>query len=108
MGTNERLVDDMIHIQSLRQGLPIYKALGSETHIAIVELLVKEGPMRMTTIAETLKITGGALTSHVKMLEEAGLILVDSSKGRHGIQKICQVNDKKIVIDSPFSKSDIA
>ena len=65
----------MIHIHSLRDGLPLFKALGSETRIAILELLIEQGPMRMTKIAQELQITGGALTTHVRMLNEAGVSL---------------------------------
>ncbi|MDO5022786.1 MAG: helix-turn-helix domain-containing protein [Eubacteriales bacterium] len=91
----------MVHIQKLRDGYPIFKALGSDTRIAIVELLAKQGPMRMTAIADELGITGGAITTHVKLLQDAGVVAVESKKGKHGIQKICSAIDAEIKIDSP-------
>ena len=94
----------MLHFQTLREGLPLFKALGSDTRIAILELLTEKGPMRMTAIAEELKITGGALTTHVKMLNEAGILSIEARGGRHGIQKICRVNDERIVVESPMSR----
>ena len=42
----------VVHIHNLRDGFPIFKALDSETRIAIVELLANKGPMGMTEIAE--------------------------------------------------------
>lgn len=92
----------MIHIHSLRDGLPLFKALGSETRIAILELLIEKGPMRMTKIAQELQITGGALTTHVRMLNEAGILLIQTKGGRHGIQKVCSVNNERILIEAPM------
>ena len=86
-------------IRSLRDGLPLFKALASETRIAILELLMKEGPMRMTAIAESLQITGGAITSHVKMLNEAGLLKIEQRGGKHGIQKVCSATVPAVTID---------
>ncbi len=91
----------MVHIQNLRDGYPIFKALSSETRIAIVELLAKKGPMRMTAIADELGITGGAITTHVKLLQDAGIVQIEAKKGKHGIQKICSASDEEIRIDSP-------
>ncbi len=92
----------MIHIHTLRDGLPLFKALGSETRIAILELLIDKGPMRMTKIAQELQITGGALTTHVRMLNEAGILLIQTKGGRHGIQKVCSVNNERILIEAPM------
>lgn len=94
----------MIHVKRLRDGLPVFKALSSMTRIAIVELLAKEGPLRMTAIAEKLDITGGAITTHMKLLKEAGIVIIEPTKGKHGVQKICRVNDTEILIDSPCGR----
>lgn len=85
----------------MRDGLPIFKALSSETRVSIVELLAQEGPMRMTAIAEKLNITGGAITTHMKLLQEAKVVIVEQTKGKHGVQKICRVNDTEILVNSP-------
>ena len=91
----------MINITKLRDGLPLFKALGSSTRIAIVELLAERGPMRMTSIAQELNITGGALTSHMRLLEDANVVLVQQTKGKHGVQKVCRVNDTDVLVKSP-------
>lgn len=91
----------MIHVKKMRDGLPIFKALSSETRVSIVELLAQEGPMRMTAIAEKLNITGGAITTHMKLLQEAKVVIVEQTKGKHGVQKICRVNDTEILVNSP-------
>ena len=97
-------VHTLIHIKTLRQGMPVFKALSSDTRIAIVELLANRGPLRMTAIAEALDITGGAITTHMKLLQDAGIVFVEQTKGKHGVQKICSVNDAEIRVDSPYKK----
>ena len=87
------------NIQNLREGIPVFKALGSETRVAILEMLMKHGPMKMTAIAEALKITGGAITGHCKDLYEAGLITIEKRGGKHGVQKICSAVTDPIAID---------
>lgn len=90
----------MLYIRSLREGLPVFRALGSSTRIAIMELLIEKGPLRMTSIAQQLGITGGALTSHVKELTDAGLIYIETTGGKHGLQKICHAYDRRILVES--------
>ncbi len=90
----------MLHIKSLTEGLPVFKALGSEVRIGIIRLLSEYGSMNMNDLAEKLGITAGALTSHVRQLEECGIISVSSeSTSGHGNQKICSVKLDKILID---------
>ena len=62
------------NIQNLREGLPVFKALASDTRVAILELLMSKGPMRMTAIAESLKITGGAITSRHENISRPPLL----------------------------------
>ncbi|MGI6654543.1 MAG: ArsR/SmtB family transcription factor [Christensenellales bacterium] len=90
----------MLYIRSLREGLPVFKALGSATRVAVMELLLEKGPMRMTAIAEHLGITGGALTSHVKELTDAGLIYIETTGGKHGLQKICHAYNQHMLVEA--------
>ena len=86
-------------IQSLQEGLPLFKALSSQTRINILELLMKKGPMNMTAIAKDISVTGGAITTHVKLLHEAGLINIDQRGGKHGLLKICSANVEPFTVD---------
>lgn len=90
----------MIHITSLDEGLETFKALGSEIRIQILNILLENDHMSMNQLASQLNITNGALTGHIKKLEECGLISVsnDSTVG-HGNQKICTVMQDKIIVD---------
>lgn len=89
----------MPHIHTLREGLPVFRALNSEIRIDIMELLYQEGPMSMSAIASRLGMTSGALTPHVKALVDCGLIAQEMTSGKHGMQKRCIPTDESIVID---------
>ncbi len=89
----------MLHITSLSDGLEIFKALGSDVRIEILNILLENNNMSMNELASRLNITNGALTSHIKKLESSGLITTASESAGHGNQKICSVHLDKILID---------
>lgn len=89
----------MLHVKNLDEGLEVFKALGSEQRINIIKLLQENHEMNMNELATSLGITNGALTSHIKKLEESGIIQVMTERGGHGNQKICKVAVDKIVVD---------
>lgn len=89
----------MLHINSLDEGLKIFKALGSDIRINIIKQLQKSNGMTMKELAQSLHITNGALTSHVKQLEECNLIKVTTETTTHGNTKKCNVYLDKILID---------
>jgi predicted transcriptional regulator len=89
----------MLHITSLSEGLDLFKALGSDMRVDILNLLLENNNMNMNEMASRLNITNGALTSHIKKLENCGLITTSSESAGHGNQKICSIHFDKILID---------
>lgn len=89
----------MLHIKSLEEGLDIFKALGSEVRIEIIKILLENHGMNMNELAARLNITNGALTSHIKKLEDCGLITISNESAGHGNQKKCSVYLDKILVD---------
>ncbi len=89
----------MLHVKTLDEGLEIFKALGSELRISIIKLLLKNNGMNMNELATSLKITNGALTSHIKKLEDCGIITIVSESTGHGNQKKCMVHLDKILVE---------
>lgn len=96
----------MLHITSLDDGLDVFKALGSEIRVEIVKTLLKNHSMNMNELASHLKITNGALTSHIKKLEDCGIVSVSMENGGHGNQKMCSVHLDSILIDLNGEKPD--
>lgn len=89
----------MIHITSLDDGLETFKALGSDTRIQILNILLENEQMSMNQLATELNISNGALTGHVKKLEECGLINISNESAGHGNQKMYSVTQDRIIVD---------
>jgi DNA-binding transcriptional ArsR family regulator len=66
---------------------PIFNALADGTRRAILARLAR-GDANVGTLAEPFAISPPAISRHLKVLEEAGLI----SNERRGKQRICRLN----------------
>lgn len=89
----------MIHITSLDEGLELFKALGSDVRVQILKILLENDHMSMNQLATQLNLSNGALTGHIKKLEECGMISTSNESASHGNSKICSVIQDKIVLD---------
>lgn len=89
----------MLHITDLYDGIEVFKALGSDVRVEILNILLKNGSMSMNELAMHLNLTNGALTSHIKKLEGCGLITTSGEAAGHGNQKICSVRQDRILIE---------
>lgn len=58
-----------------------FKVLSVETRIKIIELL-KAGPLSVNTIAGAMGISQSAVSQHLRILKQAGLV-ADERKGYH-------------------------
>lgn len=99
----------MIHVTSLDEGLELFKALGSDVRIQILKILLENDHMSMNQLATQLNLSNGALTGHIKKLEECGLISTSNESASHGNSKICSVIQDKIVveIDKPLDYANV-
>ena len=52
----------------------VFKALSVETRVKTIELLKSEGPLCVSNIAELIGITPAAVSQHLKILRQAGLV----------------------------------
>ncbi|MFH2059932.1 MAG: metalloregulator ArsR/SmtB family transcription factor [Pseudomonadota bacterium] len=52
----------------------MFKVLGVENRIQIIDLLKKNGPLGVNELSETLEITPSAVSQHLKILRHAGLV----------------------------------
>jgi DNA-binding transcriptional ArsR family regulator len=52
----------------------MFKVLGVESRVKIIELLKSEGPLGTKRIAEVLGITPAAASQHLKILRHAGFV----------------------------------
>ena len=89
----------MLQINGLNEGLEIFKALGSEPRMRIVELLSEKGEMSLNEIASALGLTGGAITSHVRKLEECGIVRITQVHTSRGLKKNCSLCEAQILLN---------
>ena len=52
----------------------IFKAMSVDTRVKIIELLKSEGPLCVTNIAESIGISTAAVSQHLKILRQVGLV----------------------------------
>ena len=52
----------------------LFKVLSVETRVKIIELLKSQGPLGPKDIASTIGITTAAVSQHLKILKQAGLV----------------------------------
>ncbi len=98
---NSQSGDSMREINNLNETLLFCKALGSDIRIKIVKLLHERGPMNLNELSDVLGVTNGAMTAHIKLLAEAGIIKITHSSGKRGSQKICSLREMKVIVN-PF------
>ena len=87
----------MRYIKNISEELEIFRALSSEVRVEILKLLMNKGRMSMNDLAAQLKLTNGALTPHVRKLEETGLIRINTDSQGHGNLKVCEPHLNKIL-----------
>jgi predicted transcriptional regulator len=96
----------MLYIKNLEEGRKVFNALGSELRIEIIKLLIEHTEMNMNELASSLGVTNGALTSHIRKLEDSGIIRVITEHNGHGNQKVCRVNVDRLLVDIAPKQSD--
>lgn len=89
----------MIHIVGVENGALIFDALNSSVRLEIINLLKENGETNLNQLAKSLKLSNGAVTAHIKKLQDAKLIQVRSKSGVRGSQKVCALGESKIIID---------
>jgi len=72
---------------SMRKGAPVFAALGDETRLRIMAKLSASGPLSITQITADEDVTRQAITKHLAVLAEAGLVQ-DLRRGRERLWEL--------------------
>lgn len=71
----------------LQKAAPVFFALGDETRLRIVSRLCNGGPSSIARLADGLPVTRQAVSKHLQVLSDAGLVRASRS-GRESIWQI--------------------
>lgn len=71
---------------------PLFAALGDETRLRLVSRLCDDGPMSITRLTAGFDVTRQAITKHLRMMEEAGLV----RSTRHGRESIWRLSQRRL------------
>jgi DNA-binding transcriptional ArsR family regulator len=70
----------------------IFAALGDETRLQIVGRLCESGPMSIVRLTDGTEVSRQAVTKHLHVLEEAGLV----RSSRDGRERIWELRTKRL------------
>jgi DNA-binding transcriptional ArsR family regulator len=72
--------------------MDIFYAIAEPTRRSIVEMLAKKGRLSATDISDTFSVSAPAISQHLKVLREAGVVNVE----KQGQRRIYQLDMERI------------
>jgi predicted transcriptional regulator len=76
----------------------IFRALSSPVRLRILQALVDKAGVNISDLAEQFALPLSSTALHVRVLEEAGLILIQEKPGLRGAQKICAIQVEDVYL----------
>jgi DNA-binding transcriptional ArsR family regulator len=88
---------------------PIFAALGDPTRLSIVLRLGQKGPQSITRLTDRVDVTRQAVTKHLSVLEDAGLVK-SATRGRERIWELApeRLDDARAQLDRISQSWDAA
>jgi DNA-binding transcriptional ArsR family regulator len=74
------------------ESAPIFAALGDETRLLLISRLCNDGPMSTTRLTRGTKVTRQAVTKHLEVMREVGLV----RNTRRGRERIWQLEQRRL------------
>src|SRR5207302_862375 len=71
---------------------PVFAALGDKTRLRLVSRLCGGGPMSITRLTAGSNVTRQAITKHLLVMEEAGLV----RSARHGRESVWRLDQRRL------------
>ncbi|PHQ59663.1 MAG: transcriptional regulator [Maribacter sp.] len=70
----------------------VFQAIADPVRRDIIELLANE-TLKVNTIAEKFNVSRPAISKHLKILEECGIIIIN----KQGRERLCQIQAKNLI-----------
>jgi len=77
----------------VKRAAPLFAALGDETRLRLLVRLSSGGPRSITRLASSAHVSRQAITKHLEVLSEAGLV----KSSRHGRERIWELTPGPLV-----------
>ncbi len=77
---------------ALTEAAPVFAALGDKTRLGVVARLCVDGPLSITRLSEGSHVTRQAITKHLRVLADAGLV----RDRRHGRERIWELEPARL------------
>lgn len=78
---------------ALAASVPVFAVLGDETRLRVVTRLSEEGPLSIARLTEGTEVSRQAVTKHLRVLEDAGLVRGD----REGRENVYRLEPRRLV-----------
>jgi DNA-binding transcriptional ArsR family regulator len=75
-----------------RDSAPLFAALGDETRLRIISRLSDDGPMSITRLTAGFNLTRQAITKHLRVMDNAGLV----RGARRGRESVWQLDQRRV------------
>lgn len=92
---------------NIPQAAKIARALSSELRLQILQI-IESKPMNISEVADKMNIPISSTAAHIRVLEDAGLVVTTNQPGRRGSQKVCGLKVGRIeytLLQKKFSKT---
>jgi DNA-binding transcriptional ArsR family regulator len=80
---------------------PVFAALGDATRLRVVQRLSEEGPLSIAKLTEGSQVTRQAVTKHLRVLEDAGLVRGE----RDGRENVWTLEPRRLAAARTFLES---
>ena len=70
----------------------VFAALGDETRLLLISRLCNDGPLSITRLTHGTDVTRQAITKHLQVMQEAGLV----RNARSGRERIWQLEQRRL------------
>jgi DNA-binding transcriptional ArsR family regulator len=82
----------------LTKAAPVFAALGDPRRLRVVARLCVEGPLSITHLSEGSSVTRQAITKHLHVLSDVGLI----RDRRHGRERIWELDPRRLGVAQQY------
>lgn len=76
----------------VEEAAPLFAALGDGTRLELLDRLCKGGPLSITRLSSNSQVTRQAITKHLEILSEAGLV----RGSRQGREKVWELEPARL------------